>query len=553
MATLTARLNSHLPNGHSHHTTSAHTSPTPATASSPDPALLAHLRETYTAAGQAHVFAFYDSLSPSEQASLLDQLSGIDVHRVNRIYTNAVAADGAITPPPEHRSLDDSLGARGNMIAHSRTPSPSPPDVLPLPDAACASVLNNPEEEARWRKIGLDAIAQNEVAVLLMAGGQGTRLGSALPKGLYDIHLPSGLTLFQYQAGRIKRLERVAAQAAGKRDGEVRIRWYVMTSGPTRVQTEKYFEEQAFFGLDRDNVIFFEQGVLPALSNDGKLLLSSPSSVSVAPDGNGGLYAALRRPLHPSSPRTVMSDLRSHNIQYIHAYCVDNCLVRVADPVFIGCCIARHASAGAKVVRKLEPTESVGVLAKKGDAFAVVEYSELSKDKAAQRSPDGQLAFRAANIANHFYTTTFLESVEAMEKKMAFHIARKKISTVDLESGVLIKPDQPNGMKLEMFVFDVFPFTKSLCVLEVDRADEFSPLKNAPGSKADCPETSRRDLLAQQKRWIVENGGIIADGVEIEVTPDVTYAGEGLEWMRGLKFIKSGVISKPEDAKALCA
>ena len=293
-------------------------------------------------------------------------------------------------------------------------------------------------------------------------------------------------------------------------------------------------------------------GTLPALSDDGKLILDTKFSVAVAPDGNGGLYAALRRPFSPSSPRTVLSDIQDNNIQYIHAYCVDNCLVKVADPVFTGACIARHAAAGTKVVRKLNPTESVGVLARKGDAYAVVEYSELSKEKAAMRTPDGQLAFRAANIVNHFWQTSFLETIQAMEGKMAFHIARKKIPTVDLETGETIKPTSPNGMKLEMFVFDVFPFTKSLCVLEVPRREEFSPLKNAPGSAADCPETSRRDLLAQQKRWLINAGADVGDDVEIEVTPDVTYAGEGLEFVRGKK-LKSGVLRSEAELQSVLA
>ncbi|WVF65317.1 hypothetical protein IAT40_000043 [Kwoniella sp. CBS 6097] len=530
----------------------------------PDLSLVAKVKETYTSAEQGHVFTFFDKLSPTEQSALIAQLADIDVDRVNRIYTNAVAADGsgAQTPPEpeaeEHNGdglLGDGLSlapGRPNMIGRSRTPSPRPPEeALPLPEEACATIVNNPTEEKKWREIGLKAIANNEVAVLLMAGGQGTRLGSSQPKGMYDIKLPSGKSLFEYQAERIGKLARVAEEEQGKEKGSVRIRWYVMTSGPTRGETEKYFKEKSYFGLNPDDVIFFEQGVLPALSEDGKLLLSTPSSLSVAPDGNGGLYAALRRPLSPNSPRTVLSDLRDQGVQYVHAYCVDNCLVKVADPVFIGCCVSRQASIGAKVVRKTVPTESVGVLAARGDAFAVVEYSELSKEKAEARTSDGQLAFRAANIANHFYTTSFLEGVEAMERRMAFHIARKKIPTVDLTSGEPIKPTEPNGMKLELFVFDVFPFTKSLCVLEVDRAEEFSPLKNAPGSKADCPETSRRDLLAQQKRWLESAGATVQDGVEVEITPGVSYAGEGLEWVKGKTIAKSGVVAKKEDLDAL--
>ena len=219
------------------------------------------LRDEYTAAGQSHVFAFYDKLSQAEQSKLLNQLQDIDVNRVNRIYTNAVAADGPVTPPTHSIPLDDSLAPGGNMVGRSRTPSPGPKEeVMPLPDSATATIVGNPTDEAKWRDIGLQAIADGEVAVLLMAGGQGTRLGSSSPKGMYDIQLPSGMTLFELQAGRIKKLEEVAAAKAGKDVKDVSIRWYVMTSGPTRVETEKYFNSKGFFGLRKENVIFFEQG-----------------------------------------------------------------------------------------------------------------------------------------------------------------------------------------------------------------------------------------------------------------------------------------------------
>jgi UDP-N-acetylglucosamine/UDP-N-acetylgalactosamine diphosphorylase len=229
----------------------------------PDPSLLDRLRDTYAAAGQSHVFTFFDRLSPDEQASLLLQLDAIDVHRVNRIYQNAVAAEPAMTPPAtDVVSYDDTLAVGGNLIARSRTPTPQPEEVLPLPEEACASVVGNPRDEAAWRHVGLKAIAENKVAVLLMAGGQGTRLGSTNPKGMYDIALPSGMSLFEYQAARISRLEKVAAESYGKAPGSVRIRWYVMTSGPTREETEKYFESKGYFGLAKEDVIFFEQGEL---------------------------------------------------------------------------------------------------------------------------------------------------------------------------------------------------------------------------------------------------------------------------------------------------
>jgi len=283
---------------------------------------------------------------------------------------------------------------------------------------------------------------------------------------------------------------------------------------------------------------------------DGKVLLDSPSRVAVAPDGNGGLYAATRAPL--SSTDTVLTDLAKRKILYVHAYCVDNCLVRVADPVFLGYCINKQADCAAKVVPKSSPTESVGVVACRGSKFSVVEYSEISTEQAERRDADtGELTFRAGNIANHFYTTAYLNEVESFEDDLAYHIARKKIPHVDLESGESVKPSKPNGMKLEMFVFDVFPYTKRFSVLEVARNEEFSPLKNAPGTGADDAETSRRDLLAQHRRFLERAGATVKEGVEIEISPRVSYAGEGLESVKGKTFTKSGLVEEVEEMDAL--
>lgn len=293
-------------------------------------------------------------------------------------------------------------------------------------------------------------------------------------------------------------------------------------------------------------------GTLPCLTTEGKVFLDSTSSVAVAPDGNGGLYAATRAPISPhDKSRTVLGDLAQRKILYVHAYCVDNCLVRVADPVFLGYSISKQADCAAKVVPKTVPTESVGVVACRGGKFSVVEYSEITKEQAEKRDEAGELAFRAGNIANHFYTTTYLNQVEKFEEEMAFHIARKKIPHVDLKTGQLVKPTKPNGMKLEMFVFDVLPYTQRFTVLEVERNQEFSPLKNAPGTGSDDPSTSRRDLLAQHKHYLEKSGAIVKDGVEIELSPLVSYAGEGLESVKGKTFSKSGIVSSLEELDAL--
>jgi UDP-N-acetylglucosamine/UDP-N-acetylgalactosamine diphosphorylase len=286
---------------------------------------------------------------------------------------------------------------------------------------------------------------------------------------------------------------------------------------------------------------------------DGKVLLESKSRVAVAPDGNGGLYAALRKPLSPSdTSRTVLTDLAHREIGYIHSYCVDNCLVRVADPAFIGYCVQKQADCAAKVVPKAYATEPVGVVALRGNKFSVVEYSEISTAQAERRHPKtGELSFRAGNIANHFYTIDFLRQVEKFEEDLSFHIARKKIPFVDIDTAEVIKPSKLNGMKLELFVFDVFPFTKHFAVLEVSRKEEFSPLKNAPGTGSDDPESSRRDLLAQHRRFLENAGATVKDDVEIELSPLVTYAGEGLESVKGSTFTTSGVVNKIDDLASL--
>ncbi|KAJ3732000.1 UDP-N-acetylglucosamine diphosphorylase [Lentinula guzmanii] len=486
------------------------------------------IKARYEAADQVHVLQFWPQLSDSEKASLLEQLDSLDIERVNRIYRKAVTAE-----------------------AEASNPNATNDPVEPLPKSALESVTHV-ELANNWRRIGLEAVSKGQVGVLLMAGGQGSRLGSSAPKGCYDIGLPSHKSLFQYQAERISRLQTVAEQEFGKNAGSVIVPWYVMTSGPTRRDTEAFFKEHNYFGLSPKNVIFFEQGTLPCLTMEGKVFLETPGSVAVAPDGNGGLYAATRSPLKSGDKsRTVLSDLAQRNIIYVHAYCVDNCLVRVADPVFIGYGISKQADCAAKVVPKASPTESVGVLACKGGRFNVVEYSEISKEQAERRDPAGELVFRAANIVNHFYTTNYLKLVQDFEEQMTFHIARKKIPHVDLATGQIVKPTKPNGMKLEMFVFDVFPYTERFAVLEVQRSQEFSPLKNAPGTGSDDPETSRRDLLAQHKHFLTMAGATVKAGVEIELSPLVSYAGEGLESAKGKTFSKSGIASSLEELDAL--
>lgn len=206
--------------------------------SSPSSQQVADLKSKYAKAGQEHVFKFWDTLSPSEQSTFFSQLSSIDPEHVNKIAKKALSAAAAADSSTTQEKIE------------------------PPSEEASASLLSGAgkAKEAEWRKIGLEAIAKGQVAILLMAGGQGTRLGSSAPKGCYDIGLPSKKSLFQLQAERIARLEVIAEKEAGSGGGKVTIPWYVMTSGPTRKPTEDFFRENKFFGLKEENVIFFEQG-----------------------------------------------------------------------------------------------------------------------------------------------------------------------------------------------------------------------------------------------------------------------------------------------------
>ncbi|QIW97004.1 hypothetical protein AMS68_002522 [Peltaster fructicola] len=475
------------------------------------------LKDTYAKAEQGQVFQFWDDLEGTDKAALYKQLKNIDPVDINRL------AEKALNPPEEK---DDD----------------KKPTLEQLPESATSSVIDSKSEDLKsWYDQGLSLIADNKVGVVLMAGGQGTRLGSSAPKGCYNIGLPSEKSLFQLQAERIWKLQKLAAATHNKED--VIIPWYIMTSGPTRKPTEQFFEENKYFGLHRDNVIFFEQGTLPCIDMKGKILLESKGKVAVAPDGNGGLYLALVN-------SGIVEDLTKRGIKHIHAYCVDNCLVRVADPTFIGFSAGKEVDIATKVVRKRNAKESVGLILQKNGKPDVVEYSEISSELAeAKDAKDSSLLkFRAANIVNHYYSYSFLESIPQWVHKLPHHVAKKKIPTVD-EKGNAVKPEKPNGIKLEQFVFDCFPFLamEKFACMEVKREDEFSPLKNARGTGEDDPDTSKRDILEQGRRFLEQAGATVTSEepeAGVEVSPLVSYGGEGLSYMKGQHVKAPAVIEK---------
>lgn len=381
-------------------------------------------------------------------------------------------------------------------------------------------------------------IADGHVGVLLMAGGQGTRLGFDKPKGMYNIGLPSGKTLFRVQAERIKKLQELSKDLTGK---EGKIVWYIMTSEATVIPTKEYFQENNFFGLQDSDIVFFEQGSLPCFDFEGRILLDEKHKVSKAPDGNGGLYRALR-------DNGILEDMRKRGVQHLHAHSVDNILIKVADPIFIGYCVKQCADCAAKVVDKAHPNEAVGVVCMVDGKYQVVEYSEITEKTAEMRNPDGRLTFNAGNICNHYFNATFLNKIgSTFESQLKLHVAKKKIPFID-NSGAKQKPEKPNGIKIEKFVFDVFEFAEKFVTMEVPREEEFSALKNADSAGKDCASTSRSDIYRLHKKRIECAGGTV-DGIECEISPLLSYAGEGLEpIVRGQVFQSPVHLTHPDES-----
>jgi len=475
------------------------------------------LKAKLIANNQEHVLTWWDKLDQNEQAQLTKDLTEIDIEEMTEMFQKTCGKDAS--PSRDMSSME------------------------PVSEDICCSVREcSPEKKKLYQETALREVSEGHVGVLLLAGGQGTRLGVPYPKGMYNIGLPSGKTLYQIQVERILRVQELAKRLTGK---EGKVTMYIMTSEHTKQHTVEFFERNSFFGMDQDQLVIFEQRTIPAFDMQGRFIMETRSKLARAPDGNGGLYWALKH-------EKILEDLEQKDIRYLHAYCVDNVLVRVADPLFLGYCIDSGAEAGNKVVEKGWPEEAVGVVCKLEGKIQVVEYSEISKETSELRRSDGKLTYCAGNICNHFFTRDFLKRVcNKHVKELPHHVAKKKIPFVDISTGEAFKPETPNGIKLEKFVFDVFQFSNSFVIWECVREDEFSPLKNADSAAKDTPTTARLSLFDQHRRFLESNGAVVevTEDPTVEISPLVTFSGEGLEEYSGQKLKTPLIINKCSSMK----
>jgi UDP-N-acetylglucosamine/UDP-N-acetylgalactosamine diphosphorylase len=460
---------------------------------------------SFRAAGQGQVFAFWETLDAAGRAALAAQAREIDLVEVERLNRSLVLK---------------SAGAAGV-------------DLSGLSPAPCTMLPEHGGDAGKWaaaRAAGEAALRAGRVAAFTVAGGQGTRLGYDGPKGTFAVTPLKGKALFQVFAEKIK--------AAGLRYGRP-LHWFIMTSHANHDQTEQFFAANGHFGLDKGRVHCFRQGRMPAVDFSGKILLESPGSLAMSPDGHGGSLRALHR-------SGALDLMQAEGIDTLSYFQVDNPIIRCIDPAFIGFHLLAGSEMSSKMVPKAYAEEKVGHFCLQHGKIVVIEYSDMPPAMQRETNPDGSLRYSAGSIAIHIIDREFARRMATGEQKpetgnlkpegsrtkagqsvsysgfrsqvsglsaapaptLPFHRADKKIATIDA-AGRAVKPEKPNGVKFEMFVFDALPFARNSVVIETARADDFSPVKNAEG--VDSPKTSREDQLRQFARWLK------AVGAKVEV------------------------------------
>jgi UDP-N-acetylglucosamine/UDP-N-acetylgalactosamine diphosphorylase len=427
--------------------------------------------ERLAAAGQEHLLRFFDDLGEEEREHLLAEIADLDLPLIERLLATSDEDEKAV------------------------------PSLEPIP----AIHPDDPDREAAT-EAGRELFREGKVAFYTVAGGQGTRLGFDGPKGCFPVGPATGKTLFRWHAEKV--------YAAGAHHGHP-VPWVVMVSDANEETTRRFFEENGWFEM-KDRIRFVRQRSLPAVDDEGRILLSTRSSLALSPNGHGGSIAALFED-------GTADWLREQGVEVISYFQVDNPLLNAADLAFLGYHVRREADMSAKVVEKVDPAERVGIVALVDGRPGIVEYTELPEDLAAARDEEGRLSYRMANIAAHVFSLDFLDRIR--DRGLEYHVARKAVPTLD-EDGA---PTTVTGRKFEMFVFDAIPLADGFNVFVTDRAEEFAPLKNAEGD--DSPDTVREALLERTRRWYYTAGRSIpvAEGA-LELSPLQAYDYATFQW-----------------------
>ena len=388
---------------------------------------------------QEHLLNGFDKLEESKQKELLDQIETTDFELINSLY-NHTREDVKI---PESQIAPIEYLDKDKLNGYYRS----------------------------FQETGEKAIREGKLAAVTMAGGQGTRLGHSGPKGTFDIGLESHKSLFELLSDSLKE--------QGKKY-DVIIPWFIMTSRENNADTIEFFAKHRYFGREKDkNIFFFEQGELPMVDTEGKILIGEDGLIKEAADGHGGIYEALVK-------NGMTKKMRELGVEWIFIGGVDNCLVKMVDPILMGIAIQKQVTAAGKSVVKANPQEKVGVFCKKNGRPSVVEYTEIPEDMAKATDERGELIYGESHILCNLFN---IDAVERMgSKPLPYHTAFKKATYID-KNGNKVVPDGPNAYKFEAFLFDAFGELDDMAILRVKREEEFAPVKNASG--VDSPETAR--------------------------------------------------------------
>jgi UDP-N-acetylglucosamine/UDP-N-acetylgalactosamine diphosphorylase len=444
--------------------------------SGPTDLVPAPLAEALARAGQNHVLRFWPTLDAAGRARLLGQLAVIDWDEFATLQR--LARSGPAAAGPAAIDLSGAVTPPCLRLRHAGN------------DPAPAAAVNAGER----------LLAEGRVGTILVAGGQGTRMGCTGPKGLVPVGPVSQATLFGILCGRLR--------AVHARCGR-HVPLAIMTSSATDADTRAFLRDANHAGLDPDFVHVFRQHDLPAVDAAAALLLDAPDHLAMAPDGHGGMLTALVE-------SGGLDWFGRHGVEHVASFQVDNPLAMPLDREFLGYHLLTQAEFSTQVVLKREPGERVGIVVEQGGRHAVVEYSDLSPALDAERRPDGRLRFHAGSIAVHCFSKAFLDRVRDRDDALPLHLARKAVPFLDA-SGTLVRPTSPNAIKFERFIFDLLPLADRVTVVEIEARDGFAPLKNPPGAAADSPEHVHAALVDHARRTLAEAGVTVAEGIDVEL------------------------------------
>lgn len=419
------------------------------------------IKKILTENKQTHVLQFWDSITRDQREQLSTQIKSIDFRLLNRLFSivnsNNNQTEKLMLKPVEVISLEERAKYDSEMLL-----------------------------------IGEKQIKEGKVAAFLVAGGQGSRLGFDGPKGIFPITPVKKKTLFQLHAEKI---------LAANHLYNTLIPWYIMTSMGNHNETVYFFKKNNFFGLKEKDVTFFKQEMIASLDKSGKLLLESKEKIFMNPNGHGGSLKAIW-------DSGAYLDMKNRGIETIFYFQVDNVLTQICDPTFIGYHLSQKSEMSSKVVRKAYPEEKLGVICSINGKTGVVEYSDLSEKDMFAMDVHGRLKYWAGSIAIHLIELNFVEKMNKEGFKLPYHFAEKNIPYIN-STGTLAEKSRKNGYKFETFVFDALQYCNKIVTIEVERADEFSALKNITG--VDSKETAISDLSRMYIKWLKAAGVSIPD------------------------------------------